>query len=107
MLGQKYYGFYYGYSDIGGSHDFQIFVDPPAKVLIEVALTRVNDIDGGNDYGFFSQMGIQEVHSSQAGTETFDPALRQAILRDGVDFIQIRAYSDNAYTRGRVLLNYW
>jgi len=105
MLGQKYYGFYLGSENYGVAHAWDIQVDPPAKVLTEVALTRVNDL--GGDLGFFSRIGILEIVSSQGGIETFDPYLRQAILRQGVSLVRIQIDLDNSYTRGRVLLNFW
>jgi hypothetical protein len=101
MVGQQAYG-WYAYSD--EAYIYQATVQVKSRdTFAEVALSRTNFIDGGED--FWGEISIIQTKSA-SGTENFDPP-HQALWRQKLTSITVQLTVISAFARGRLLLNYW
>jgi hypothetical protein len=101
MVGQTAYG-WYAYSDSAYIYKATVQIKK-RDVFAEVALSRVNFVDDGED--FWGEIGIIKMVSA-SGTENFDPP-RQGIFRHNVTSITIQMTVISAFARGRLMVNYW
>lgn len=101
MVGQTAYG-WYAYAELAHIHSATVAVNH-RDVFAEVALSRVNFMDDGED--FYGSIGITQVISA-SGVENFDPA-RQGISRRNVTSITVQITVISAFARGRLMVNYW
>lgn len=101
MVGQEAHG-WYAYSDSAYIYKATVQVNS-RDTFAEIALSRVNFIDDGED--FWGEIAIIKTKSA-SGTENWDPP-RQAIFRQKMTSITVQMTVISAFARGRLLLNFW
>ena len=101
MVGQDAYG-WYAYSDSAYIYKATVQVKK-RDTFAEVALSRVNFIDSGED--FWGEISIIRTDSAN-GVEHFDPP-HQALYRHNMTSVTIQMTVISAFARGRMMLNYW
>ena len=101
MVGQEGYE-WYAYSD--SAYIYKATAQVKSRdTFAEVALGRVNFIDGGED--FWGEISIMRSDSANV-VEHFDPP-RDTLWRHKLTSITIQMTVISAFARGRMMLNYW